>query len=70
MVQMIQIGEETGELGSILSTLSDFYRREVENAVDALVELIEPAMILLLGVGVGGLLASVLLPIYNLSSGI
>jgi len=70
MVQMIQIGEETGELGSILETLSAFYRREVENAVDALVELIEPAMILMLGVGVGGLLASVLMPIYNLSSGI
>ncbi|MEX2369290.1 MAG: type II secretion system F family protein [Candidatus Paceibacterota bacterium] len=70
MVQMIQIGEETGELGSILETLSAFYRREVENAVDALVELIEPAMILMLGVGVGGLLASVLMPIYNLSAGI
>jgi type IV pilus assembly protein PilC len=69
MVQMIRIGEETGELKSILETLSDFYRREVENAVDTLVGLIEPAMILLLGVGVGGLLASVLMPIYNISSG-
>jgi type IV pilus assembly protein PilC len=70
MVQMIRIGEETGELKSILETLSDFYRREVENAVDSLVGLIEPAMILLLGLGVGGLLASVLMPIYNISSGI
>lgn len=70
MVQMMKIGEETGELGDILDTLSDFYRREVENAVDALVEMIEPVMILLLGIGVGGLLASVLIPIYNLSSGI
>jgi len=70
MVQMMEIGEETGELGNILETLSAFYRREVENSVDALVELIEPAMILMLGLGVGGLLASVLLPIYNLSSGI
>lgn len=68
MVQMINIGEETGELGEILETLSEFYRREVENAVDSLVGLIEPVMILLLGLGVGGLLASVLLPIYNLSS--
>jgi type IV pilus assembly protein PilC len=70
MVQMIRIGEETGELNSILETLADFYRREVENAVDSLVGLIEPAMILLLGLGVGGLLASVLMPIYNISSGI
>jgi type IV pilus assembly protein PilC len=69
MVQMMEIGEETGELGNILKTLSDFYRREVENAVDALVSLIEPIMILMLGLGVGGLLASVLMPIYNLSSG-
>lgn len=69
MVQMIRIGEGTGELKNILETLSDFYRREVENAVDSLVGLIEPAMILLLGLGVGGLLASVLMPIYNISSG-
>lgn len=70
MIQMMKIGEETGELGSILDTLSAFYRREVENAVDALVGLIEPIMILMLGLGVGGLLASVLMPIYNLSGGI
>ncbi|MEX2514681.1 MAG: type II secretion system F family protein [Candidatus Paceibacterota bacterium] len=69
MVQMMQIGEETGELGNILKTLSNFYRREVKNAVDGLVSLIEPIMILMLGVGVGGLLASVLMPIYNLSAG-
>lgn len=69
MVQMMEIGEETGELGSILETLSDFYQREVENAVDSLVDLIEPVMILALGLGVGGLLASVLMPIYNMSSG-
>jgi type IV pilus assembly protein PilC len=69
MVQMMQIGEETGELGNILKTLSSFYRREVKNAVEALVSLIEPIMILMLGLGVGGLLASVLMPIYNLSAG-
>jgi type IV pilus assembly protein PilC len=70
MVQMIRIGEETGELKNILETLSEFYRREVENAVDSLVGLIEPALILLLGLGVGGLLASVMMPIYNMSSGL
>lgn len=70
LVQMIRVGEETGELGNILKTLSRFYQREVMNAVDTLVDLIEPVMIVLLGLGVGFLLASVLIPIYNISSGI
>ncbi len=65
MVQMLQIGEETGELGSILERLAKFYRREVNSAVDTLVSLIEPALIVSLAVGVGLLLTSVLLPIYN-----
>ncbi len=70
MVQMIKVGEESGELGKILKTLSIFYSREVVNAVDTLVDLIEPAMIVLLGLGVGFLLASVLIPIYNISANI
>jgi len=65
MVQMLQIGEETGELGNILDRLSKFYTREVNSAVDTLVSLIEPALIISLAVGVGFLLAAVLLPIYN-----
>ncbi len=68
LIQMIKVGEETGNLGSILGTLAKFYRREVTNAVDTLVGLIEPVMIILLAVGVGTLLASVLIPIYNISS--
>jgi type IV pilus assembly protein PilC len=70
MVQMTKIGEETGELGSILDTLAKFYQREVVNAVDTLVDLIEPVMIVMLGLGVAFLLASVLIPIYNISSAI
>ena len=70
MVQMLQIGEETGELGSILERLAKFYNREVSSAVDTLVSLIEPALIILLAVGVGFLLASVLLPIYNTAGSI
>tara|TARA_B100000508_G_scaffold138723_1_gene135362 strand:- start:5709 stop:6926 length:1218 start_codon:yes stop_codon:yes gene_type:complete len=66
--QMAKVGEETGSLGTILTTLSNFYRREVNNSVDTLIGLIEPAMIVCLGVGVGVLLASVLLPIYNLTN--
>jgi type II secretory pathway component PulF len=66
-IAMIKIGEETGQLGNILKTLALFYRREVMNAIDTLVGLIEPVMIVLLGFGVAFLLASVLIPIYNLS---
>lgn len=69
MVQMVKIGEETGELGNILKTLATFYTREVNNAVDTLVDLIEPVMIVSLGLGVAFLLAAVLVPIYNISSG-
>jgi len=67
MTAMMKVGEETGELGSILSTLAKFYQREVTTAVDTLVDLIEPLMIVLLGLGVGTLLASVLIPIYNIA---
>lgn len=67
MVAMTKVGEETGELGKILTTLAKFYNREVTNAVDTLVGLIEPIMIVMLGLGVGTLLAAVLLPIYNLA---
>lgn len=70
MVQMMKVGEETGELGNILDTLSKFYGREVKNAVDTLVTLIEPMMIVALALGVGILLAAVLMPIYNISSAI
>ena len=70
LIQMIRVGEETGELGNILKTMSKFYQREVMNAVDTLVSMIEPIMIVALGVGVGILLASVLMPIYNIASSV
>ena len=70
MIAMIRVGEETGELGTILDTLAKFYRREVSTTIDTLVDLIEPMMIVLLGLGVGSLLASVLVPIYNLAGAI
>lgn len=67
MVQMVRVGEETGSLGQILSTLARFYKREVDNAVDTLIGLIEPIMIVGLGVGVGFLLTAILVPIYNIA---
>ncbi len=70
MTQMVKVGEETGSLGTILKTLADFYKREVDDAVDTLVGLIEPVMIVVLGLGVGILLVSILMPIYNLAGSI
>lgn len=70
MSGMIRVGEETGSMVSILKTLGKFYAREVNEAVDTLVSLIEPIMIVALGLGVGLLLTSVLMPIYNIAGGI
>ena len=70
LVQMVQVGEETGSLGTVLKTMADFYKREVDSAIDTLVGLIEPVMIVVLGLGVGVLLVSVLMPIYNLAGSI
>ncbi|MDO8522368.1 MAG: type II secretion system F family protein [bacterium] len=68
VVAMIKIGEETGNMGSILDTMAKFYRREVNSSIDTLVSLIEPFMIVMLAVGVGVLLSAVLIPIYNIAS--
>lgn len=70
MSGMVRVGEETGSVGNILKTLGHFYAREVNDAVDTLVGLIEPLMIVGLGLGVGLLLTSVLMPIYNVAGGI
>ncbi len=70
MVQMVKVGEETGGLSTILKTSAQFYKREVDDAVDTLVGLIEPIMIVVLGLGVGVLLTSILVPIYNIAASI
>lgn len=70
MLQMIKVGEETGELGNILQKLSVFYQREVTNAINTVISMIEPAMIVALGIGVGGVLASVLIPIYQIAGNV
>ena len=66
---MVKVGEETGSLGPILKTMADFYKREVDGAVDTLVGLIEPIMIVVLGLGGGILLVSVLMPIASSLTG-
>jgi len=66
--QMVKIGEEGGKLTFVLNTMSRFYKREVDNLVENLVGLIEPVMIVFLGLGVGFLVMAVLGPIYSITS--
>jgi len=68
LTQMLNIGEQTGRLDYILSKLSDFYAKEVTTAVDNLVTLIEPLVMVVMGVAVAILVSAILLPMYNLSS--
>ncbi|MHB8651878.1 MAG: type II secretion system F family protein [Minisyncoccota bacterium] len=70
MIQMVKVGEETGKIPDLMQKLAFFYKREVDGAVDSLVALIEPVMIVILGLGVGTILAAVLLPIYNIAGNI
>ena len=64
---MIKIGEETGRLGEILDDVAAFYNSEVDQMTRNLSSIIEPVMIVILGIGVGVLVFSVLLPIYNIA---
>ncbi|MFN3628579.1 MAG: type II secretion system F family protein [Casimicrobiaceae bacterium] len=67
-MQMTRIGEETGALDSMLSKVADFYEREVDDAVAALSSLIEPIMIVFLGVVIGTIVIAMYLPIFKLGS--
>ncbi|RPI24657.1 MAG: type II secretion system F family protein, partial [Actinobacteria bacterium] len=68
VVQMMTVGEETGALDSMLAKVSDFYDREVDAMVSAMTSLIEPLLIVVMGVTVGGILISLYLPMFNLAS--
>jgi type IV pilus assembly protein PilC len=67
-IQMVSIGEEAGSLDAMLSKVADFYETEVDNAVDALTSLLEPLIMAVLGVLVGGLIIAMYLPIFKLGS--
>ncbi len=68
ITQMIRVGEESGKLDFILKSAAGFYQRDVDNLLENFVSLIEPALIIFLGLGVGVLVAAVLVPLYNLSA--
>ncbi|TDX45190.1 type II secretion system F family protein [Orenia marismortui] len=68
-LQMIQTGEQTGELDDKLKDIVDFYEDEVEEKFSRMVSLLEPALIIFLTVVIGGIVASVILPIFKMSQG-
>lgn len=70
MNQMIAVGEETGKLQDVLNRVADFFKRDVDNLVRNLVALIEPVIMVFLGLAVGVMVSAILLPMYNLSSAI
>jgi type IV pilus assembly protein PilC len=66
VVHMIHVGESTGALDQMLAKVADFYDDEVDTAVGALMSLLEPAMIVILGVIIGGLVVALYLPIFKI----
>lgn len=69
VVQMLKVGEKTAKLDEMLERLTSFYQGEVDRTVSNLTQLIEPFLIISLGAGVAFLVASILMPIYNITSG-
>ena len=67
-IQMVSIGEEAGSLDAMLARVADFYENEVDNAVDALTSLLEPLIMSVLGVLIGGLIVAMYLPIFKLGA--
>ncbi len=70
VTQMIAIGEETGNLETMLAKIADFYESEVDAAVDGLTDLLEPAIMVVLGVVLGGLIIAMYLPIFQMGQAI
>jgi type IV pilus assembly protein PilC len=68
--QMVAIGEESGALDAMLSKVADFYEAEVDDAVDALSSLLEPLIMSILGVLIGGLVVAMYLPIFKMGAAI
>lgn len=70
MLQMVSIGEESGSLDSMLSKVADYYEEEVDNAVEAMSSLMEPVIMVVLGVLIGGLVIAMYLPIFKMGAAV
>jgi type IV pilus assembly protein PilC len=70
VVQMIAVGESTGAMDAMLQKIADFYEEEVDAAVAALTAMLEPLMMVVLGILLGGLIIAMYLPIFELADNI
>ena len=68
--QMISVGEATGALDVMLNKVADFYEDEVDQAVEALTSLLEPLIMVFLGIVIGGLVIAMYLPIFTMASNV
>ena len=66
VIQMVAIGEEAGSIDAMLGKVADWYEQEVDDAVDALTSLLEPAIMAFLGVVIGGIVIGMYLPIFKM----
>lgn len=66
VVHMVEVGEQTGALDDMLARVADFYEQEVDTALEAVIAMVEPAMIVVLGVVVGGMIVAMYLPIFEM----
>jgi type IV pilus assembly protein PilC len=66
VTQVVSVGEQTGELDQMLEKLADYYEEEADSAIASLLTLMEPVMIIFLGVIIGGIVISMYLPIFSL----
>ena len=68
VTHMMAVGEETGALDAMLAKVADFYDQEVEDSVAAMTSLIEPLLIIVMGLAVGGILICLYLPMFNIAN--
>jgi type IV pilus assembly protein PilC len=70
VIQMASIGEESGQLDSMLSKVADFFEQEVDDSVEALSSLLEPIIMVILGTLIGGLVVAMYLPIFKVAQSV
>ena len=68
MPKMMVVGEKTGKLDFVLSKVNSFYSKELDGTLDNLMVLLEPIVLIVMGVAVGGIAAAIILPMYSLTS--
>jgi type IV pilus assembly protein PilC len=70
VTEMVMVGEQTGRIEKMLKELSEYYNNEVEETMNNFTAIIEPVIILLLGVGVAGIAVAVIMPMYSLAQSV